>query len=102
MLGPCLHAGCVSAVWVRGGSRGNDMGAERRCLALRVGGVLWSGPLAVERAREGGVLVGAWGAGRRGVFLQCGVGHAWTLGLVLRLVALSGLLLRWPSEAFDG
>ena len=34
----------------------------------------------------------AWGAGRRVVFPQCGVGHAWTLGLVLRPVSLSGML----------
>jgi hypothetical protein len=44
VLGPCLHTGCASAAWVRGGSRGNDMGAGRRCLAQRVGGVGWSGP----------------------------------------------------------
>ena len=44
----------------------------------------------------------AWGAGRRVVFPQCGVGHAWTLGLVRRPVALSGLLSRSPSEAWHG
>jgi hypothetical protein len=46
--------------------------------------------------------VGAWGTGRRGVFPQCWVEHAWTLGLVRCQVTLSGMLLRWPSEAFDG
>ncbi len=31
----------------------------------------------------------------------CRVGHAWTLGLVQRLVTLSKLLLQWQSEALD-
>jgi hypothetical protein len=44
--------------------------------------------------------VGEWWAGRRCVFPLYGVGHAWTLGLVRRLVALSGMLLWWPSGAF--
>jgi hypothetical protein len=35
------------------------------------------------------------------VFLLCGVWHVWTLGLVLRPVALSGLLLLCPSETLD-
>jgi hypothetical protein len=43
-LGPCLHAGCASAAWVRAWSRGNDMGAGRRCLTLQGGGFRWSGP----------------------------------------------------------
>ena len=37
--------------------------------------------------------VGARRAGRLGVFPQYGVGHTWTLGLVLPPVTLSGLLL---------
>jgi len=42
--------------------------------------------------------VDAWRDGRLGVFPLCGVGHAWTFGLVRRPVALSGLLLLWPSD----
>jgi len=102
VLGPFLHAGCASAAWVHGGSLVNDMGAGRRWLTPRVGGVRWSGPLAAVRAREDGVRAGVWGVGQRCVFPQCGVGHAWTLGLVLRLVALSGLLRQSPSEACHG
>jgi hypothetical protein len=41
--------------------------------------------------------VGVWEACRHGVFQLCGVRYAWTLGLVRRLVDLSGLLLRWLS-----
>ena len=54
-------------------------------------------PVAATQTR---VVVGwasAWEAGRRGVFPQCGVEHAWALGLVGRLVAPSGLLRRSPS-----
>jgi len=39
---------------------------------------------------EGSVRVDAWRAGLRGVLPWCGVGYAWTLGLVLRPVTLSG------------
>jgi hypothetical protein len=49
------------------------------------------------QTRVGIVRASVWGAGRRGVFPQCGVGHAWALGLVRRPVALSGLLRRSPS-----
>ena len=38
-----------------------------------------------------------WLAGRRSVCQRCGVGHVWTLGLVRRLVDLSGLHRRCPS-----
>ena len=48
-----------------------------------------------------GVRVDAWRAGRRGVFPRCGIGYVWTLGLVRRPVALSGLLIQWTSEALD-
>jgi hypothetical protein len=41
--------------------------------------------------------MGVWRAGRSCVCPRCGAGHAWTLGLVRRPVALSWLLLRWPS-----
>ena len=78
------------------------MGAGRRCLeplwVTYVGRV----PLATVRAREDCVRADAWGAGRRGVFRQCGVGHTWTLGLVRRPVTLSGLLRRSLSEAWLG
>ena len=47
----------------------------------------------------GSLRIGEWWAGRHCVFPQYGVGHAWTLGLVRCPVALSGLLLRWPSGA---
>ena len=43
--------------------------------------------------------VGARQAGRRSVSQRCRVGHAWTLGLVRRPVALSGSSLRWPFGA---
>jgi hypothetical protein len=49
----------------------------------------------------GGECVGAWWAGRHGVFQLCGVGHAWMLGLVRRPVALSGLLLWCQSGVLD-
>ena len=50
-------------------------------------------PVAATKTRVGIDWASAWGAGRRGVFHQCGVGHAWALGLVRRPVALSGRLL---------
>jgi hypothetical protein len=76
------------------------MGAGGRCLASRVwatsvGGVL----LAAVRACGNCVRVGMSGAGRRGAFRQCRFECAWTLGLVRGPVALSGLLLRPPSQA---
>jgi hypothetical protein len=81
------------------------MGAGRRCLeplwVTYVGRV----PLAAVRAREDCVRADAWGAGRRCVFRKCWVGHTWTLGLVRRPVALSGLLRRslcTLSEAWHG
>jgi hypothetical protein len=54
-------------------------------------------PVASTQTRVGIDLANTWGAGLRGVFPQCGVGHAWALGLVRRPVALSGLLRRSPS-----
>ena len=53
----------------------------------------------IAAGRNWGVCerVGACRAGLRCVCALCGVGHAWTLGLVRRPVALSGLLLLWPS-----
>ena len=54
-------------------------------------------PVAATQTRVGVDWASAWEAGRRGVFPQCGVEHAWALGLVGRLVALSGLLRRSPS-----
>ena len=82
-------AGAWAASWVRGG------GAWRRGWAAYVG----REPLTVAREHVGVVRAVAWGAGRRGVFPQCGVEHAWALGLLRRPVALSGLLLWWPSRA---
>jgi hypothetical protein len=101
MLGPCLRAGCAHAAWAGDGSRSDDLGAGRRCLAPRVGGGRWK-LVARDRAGLGGSQrVGEWWAGRCGVFPRCGVGHAWTLGLVRRPMALSGMLLWWPSGAFS-
>jgi hypothetical protein len=57
--------------------------------------------LAAGRAWGGRDRMGEWWAGRLGVFPRCGVGHAWTLGLVRRPVALSGMLLWWQSGALD-
>ena len=54
-------------------------------------------PVAATQTRVGVGWASAWETGRRGVFPQCGVEHAWALGLVGRLVALSGLLRRSPS-----
>jgi len=83
-------AGAWASAWVRGG------GACHHWWAAYVGRV----PLAAARAHVGVVRAGAWGAGRRGVFQQCGVEHAWALGLLRRPVTLSGLL-RWsPSGAY--
>jgi hypothetical protein len=48
----------------------------------------------------GSQRMGEWWAVMRCVFPWCGVGHGWTLGLVRRPVALSGMLLWWPSGAF--
>ena len=59
--------------------------------------VLVGSPVAATQTRVGIDRASVWGAGRHGVFPQCGVGHAWTLGLVRRPVALSGLLRRSPS-----
>jgi len=59
-------------------------------------------PLATARAPGSCVRTGVCGAEQRGVFPRCGVGHAWTFGLVLRPVALSGLLRRSPSGARRG
>jgi hypothetical protein len=112
VLGPCLHAGCARAAWVSGGSRANrddaafycsyrnktwvrGGGAWRRAWAASVGRV----PVAVGRACRDCLRVDAWGAGCRCVFPQRGVRNAWTVGLVLRPVALSGLLPRGASEA---
>jgi hypothetical protein len=41
VFGPFLRAGCAGAAWVRGGGLGSSMGAGRRCLAQRVGGIRW-------------------------------------------------------------
>jgi hypothetical protein len=51
-------------------------------------------PVTATQTRLGIDRASAWGAGRRGVFPQCGVGYAWALGLVRCPVVLSGLLQR--------
>ncbi len=66
--------GCGEAAWLRWWSV---------CVGLV--------PLASAQTRADGVRADAWGAGRQCVFPQCGVGHAWALGLVWRPVSLSGL-----------
>jgi len=96
MGGAQVRRGCTVGVWATAWVRG--VGAWIRGCAACVGRV----PLAAARARGGGVRADAWGAGRRGVLPRCGVGHAWTLVLVLRPVALSGLLRRSPSGAWHG
>ena len=94
------ECGVQGVVCVHGGSLGSGVGAGVRCLTQRVGGVCWSAPpLYLLQECGGSLRVDAWGAGRRGVFPRCGVGHAWTLGLVRRPVAISGLLLRSSSGA---
>ena len=101
VFGPFLHAGCAGAVWVRGGSLGRGMDAGRRCLTPRVGDVRWSGPpcrCAGTCGRCTGGRVGSWATW---CLPQCGVEYAWALGLLRRLVALSGLFLWWPSRAFS-
>jgi hypothetical protein len=96
VFGPFLRAGCAGAVWVRGRSLGSGMGAGRRCLTPHRGWASYVGrvPLAAARAHVVVVRAVAWGFGRRGVFPQCGVEYAWSLGLVRSLVVLSGFL-RW-------
>ena len=96
VLGPCLRAGYTHAARAGGGSRIDALGARRRCLAQWVVGGRWS-----ATGCAGGVYerVVTWWAGRHSVFLRCGVGHAWTLGMVQRQVALSKLLLPWQSGA---
>jgi len=81
-------AGVGATAWVQG------VGAWHLGWAASVSRV----PIATGRTREGGVRVDAWRDGRLGVFPLCWVGHAWTFGLVRRPVALSGLLLLWPSD----
>jgi len=39
VFGPFMRTGCVGASWMRGGSLDTSMGAGRRCLATRAGGV---------------------------------------------------------------
>ena len=80
-------AGAWTTVWVRGGGS---------CLSGRTANV-GRVPLATTQTRVVVVLASALGAGRHCVFVKCGVGHAWVLGLVRRQVALSGLLRRSPS-----
>jgi len=90
VLGPCLHVGCARAACVGGESPGNGVGAGGLCLTPRVGCVRFTFVGCCS-------WVGVWEACRHGVFQLCGVRCAWTLGLVRRLVDLSGLLLRWLS-----
>ena len=94
--GAQVRRGCTAGVWATTWVRGG--GAWCRWWAAYVGRV----PFAAALAREDGVRAGAWGAGRRCVFPQCGSGHAWTLGLVRRPVTLCGLCRRSPSEAWHG
>ena len=89
--GARVRLGCVAGAWAAAWVRGD--GAWRSGRAAYVGRV----PLATTQTRVGVVRASVLGAGRRGVFAQCGVGHAWALGLVKRPVALSGLLRRSPS-----
>ena len=73
VFGPLIRAGCAGAAWMRGGSMGTAMGAGRRCLSTRAGGVRWSGPQLLQfrrmwtltgRAREKlGVVVSSRSAG---------------------------------------
>jgi hypothetical protein len=39
VFGLFMRAGCADAAWMRGGSLDTSMGAGRRCLATRAGGV---------------------------------------------------------------
>jgi hypothetical protein len=94
--GAQVRRGCAAGVWTAACVRGG--GACHRGWAAYVGRV----PLASTRTRVVVARAGTWGAGRRGVFPQCGVGHAWALELVRRPMVLSGLLRRLPSGARRG
>ena len=83
--GAQVRRGCGEGVWVSTWVRGGC--AWLRGWSVCVGLV----PLASAQTRADGVRADAWGAGRQCVFPQCGVGHAWALGLVWRPVSLSGL-----------
>ena len=101
-LGPCMDAGCASATWVSGGSRGNDMGAGRRCLAQRGGGVSWSGP-----PHNGACMSGRCASGNvEGWATQCLPTVRGRTCVDAWAGAASGgsfgLLRRWPSEVLHG
>ena len=66
-------------------------------MSVSVGLVLF----ATGHVWEGSARVDAWRAGRHCVFPLYGVEHSWKLGLVRRLMTLSGMLLRCQSEALD-
>jgi hypothetical protein len=94
--GAQVQRGCAAGVWVAACMRGG--GAWHRWWAANVGRV----PLPATRTRVLVARADTWGAGRRCVSLQCGVGHASVFGLVRRPVALSGLS-RWsPSGTYRG
>ena len=99
VFGPFLRAGCAGAACVHGGSLGSGVGAGGRCLAPLVDGVRWSAPLHLR-----GSVGEAYGLSHGGpgdtVSSRCAGSGMRGLGLVCHLVALSGLLLRWPSRAF--
>ncbi len=64
VLGPCLRVGCSHAAWSVGGSRSDALGAGRRCLAPRVGGVSWSSAGSCGEVLGEGA--GAWASGGPG------------------------------------
>jgi len=99
--GAQVRCGCAAGVWVPVCVRGGGAW-HRGWAAYAVGRVQQLVPLPATRTRVLVVRTGTWGDGRHCVVPQCGVGHASALGLVLRPVALSGLL-RWsPSGAYRG
>ena len=77
------------------GGRNNALSAGGQCLSPLVGGDHWSSPASYGARPGGSVQVRGHVTGRAPLCLPtCGVGHAWTLGLVHRLVTLSKLLLQ--------
>jgi hypothetical protein len=89
---PHVHGGIRARPMLRGRSRSDALGAGTPGCVWH-GGYRWKlEALEACCLRQGGSegestpkRVGEWWAGRRCVFPLCGVGHAWSLGLVRRL-----------------
>ena len=105
---PYNHSVCSARVCVQGAimRRGRSAGVGatpwvRETVSDTTGG--WRPLVVVHGTGSSWEVCGrvvAWRAERRCECQRCGVVHTWTLGLVRRPVALSGMLLRWQSGAF--